>query len=764
MPNSPKAERTDNESPAITRPIAGIEEALLNLDSQQSRSQGKIEGLEQLVLQQMEMIEKLGHRLTAAESANEKLQSQIDRLSALEHGLALVRTEFGIRITSLAEEQQEKDTQTLNRLETLSEQFINFQARVQEMAADLLSDQGKMVPIPYRLAELDMRADALGRQGEDLVAEVQRLKGMVERLPDELKLLSAGLAVQQRNQQGIVDRQERMASEVMETRSIQGQVQNSLGVRIQEIQVHTAELLNLQEQIKRIPGRLEELDTRLVGVVRQTEDIVVDVQHLKSVTDRFPDTVKPLAAGLALQQRNQQVTFEQTERLATEILELQGAQQQIQNSLGMRTKEIQANTSELLSLQEQVKRLPARIDDHTEQISVLGHTLEALDGRLEQFTVELSRWKMLEDALARTRDELSMLIREADYKRETFAASVLKTRQEDREAIGRSITQIIEDIKVLTPIQQRLDELAVEDRRVNDQILIIGERQEKLEHEIVARTERLPLLDERIGKITDRVEQIELKLPKFNEEDDALLARLVLIEDWLPRYAEQLGELRRFEMQLQRQQVEWMESIRISEENRSREVKGWLVQIEAFAQQMAAWAKDQARFAETYDQAKKLIVQIQELADTTRKEQKQMAELQRLAEERLQREWAHWQVEHDKQWELFQRERNWQWSEQKKANEKHASRLGTLETWRGEHTERTNSLEQTLRQLDIALQRGLLEMMRFQRARAAEQLEQAQQWLLKTEEQVKQAEGNSRGSAHARGDGMAASRNLRRRI
>ena len=131
--------------------------------------------------------------------------------------------------------------------------------------------------------------------------------------------------------------------------------------------------------------------------------------------------------------------------------------------------------------------------------------------------------------------------------------------------------------------------------------------------------------------------------------------------------------------QLRNDQQAFLETQRVADVDRSRQVAAWESE---FIQQREIIEKQVVRlreFTAQYDAAGRAIKTLEEFQASMIRDQRQISELQRLAEERQRKELAEWQAENEQRWKKETLRWDYSLQEQQKINQKLIDRFPPLE-------------------------------------------------------------------------------------
>ncbi len=306
-------------------------------------------------------------------------------------------------------------------------------------------------------------------------------------------------------------------------------------------------------------------------------------------------------------------------------------------------EELRKDRAILGELRDLVDKQQVMLVDQTQRIMQLEDTVTKLRGRL-------LRISEVEEALQHTRDEVGIMLaemREAQQKRET---EFLRNRQAEREADTRAIADVRAQLERFGPLEQSLAVRQAEERRLNEMVL-------RTEQELEAMIVKVRQSEEVHRSLRDGIQRNEVEIKKNAEAvaeipgiEEKLRARLLVVEDSLPRLAAQIAEIQTMRQELNQRQEEMLESQRRGERVRAQQMTEWGRRLEGYAHQLDTWADQLRYFADQHEKNRRVLRDTQSLAQDVSQKQDQLRQLQRLAEDQLRRELREFQRENEQRW------------------------------------------------------------------------------------------------------------------
>jgi chromosome segregation ATPase len=328
---------------------------------------------------------------------------------------------------------------------------------------------------------------------------------------------------------------------------------------------------------------------------------------------------------------------------------------------------------------EEIARLDQRLQTMVVENQEQARRIQDLEGRLANTQAQLTRFTQIEQALQQLKNEVVvMLDKQADARLQSEREGE-RARLSDREAISRSVSEIRKELPRFGRIEEDLVGLRAEDQRLGDVVLALRQSLSNVSKDLDERTRTLPYMVEQRSQDNKRIAQIQVENVELLKRTDAIASKLPLYEERIQRVDRDLQRIQPIPDQIRREQQAFIEAQRVADVDRVRQMTAWEAE---FGQQRELIEKQVVRireFAAQYEAAGRALKALEEFQTALVRDQKQVSELQRLAEERQRKELAEWQAENEQRWkkELLRWDYNQQ--EQQKATQKLTDRFPPVE-------------------------------------------------------------------------------------
>jgi hypothetical protein len=316
----------------------------------------------------------------------------------------------------------------------------------------------------------------------------------------------------------------------------------------------------------------------------------------------------------------------------------------------------------------EISRLQQQIESQTGDIVEQARRIQELEGRLASTTAQLGRFTQLEQQIESVKQELGLMIDRSDEGQAQVAREFDRARLSDREAISREISEVRRELPRIGRIEEAVELRKGEEERLVDMIMEGRNQVNLLVKDLEERTRQIPFLaDQRTGD-AKRIAQLQQETVELFKRTEAFSGRFSILEDADRRMGTEIERWRPVFVEVREEQQQFMERLRVEVVERLQVLTRWQ---EIIDDQRAVVAKNEERlqsFAQSIETARRAANSIPEFQENMRRDQVQVQELQRLAEERVRREMEEFEEEYEKKSRRDGLRQEHLWKEQEKNN------------------------------------------------------------------------------------------------
>lgn len=316
----------------------------------------------------------------------------------------------------------------------------------------------------------------------------------------------------------------------------------------------------------------------------------------------------------------------------------------------------------------EIARLQQRIEAQSADVIEQARRIQELEARLAATQGHLGRFNQIEQSIGNAKVELAALVERAEEVRSQTQRELERARMSDREVLSREISEVRRELPRIARVEEAIELRVVEDQRLSELIMGVRNQIGGLAKEIEERTRQIPFLAEQRTSDTKRIAQLQQETVELFKRTEAIAGRLPLFEEGIRKNQSEYEKLPPMVEALRNRQIEFMEKTRAMVVDREQVLTRWQETIEEQKTIVAQSYERVQSFAQQVDVSRRAVNEMQEFKDMILREQAQVQELQRLAEERVRREMDEFREDFEKKRRKGELRQEHLWSEQDKYN------------------------------------------------------------------------------------------------
>lgn len=387
------------------------------------------------------------------------------------------------------------------------------------------------------------------------------------------------------------------------------------------------------------------------------------------------------------------------------------------------------NTPNTAWLDEELRRHKAIIsgfqnlvDQQQVTIADQSQRMVSMEDRIAKMQAGLAHIAEVEEVLRYTRDQMGVSLAEFRQEKQKSDADFLRNRQSEREQDLRAIQEMQGELLRFEPLEQGLNARQVEDRRLNELVMRAQQAIEELAKRDTGRDDRSRQMIDRTEQVLVRVTQVETEVESAQKQRQEIQAHTLLLETTINKYDQQITELQTIRTEVTRKQDDMLEAQRRSDRDRAQVLAEWGRRIEGSAHQLETWAEQLRYFTDQHERNRRVLRDVQEIAQQVSQQQDQLRQVQRLGEEQLRREFREWRSEWDRRWAQETERREKSVVAQSEIDSGFTQRLTEIEQYRQDNIE---ALNQIIEQMKAMQANFMAEINHIRRAQLVSMKQQA---------------------------------------
>lgn len=336
-------------------------------------------------------------------------------------------------------------------------------------------------------------------------------------------------------------------------------------------------------------------------------------------------------------------------------------------------------------LDEERRRDKTTIATLQERLQQQQHTIDTLKTRLSGIESDQSVARVQtntsrdQDTLELYRRELQQAIETIESKRVNAEREIERRVEVAREPLARQIRELSEKLSRLERTATELPGMTSERDRVQGAVVGLQQRTEDLTKRIEEPERRLAFLEEQRRQDNRRLSELETELPELKKVIDQIRPKLVLLEDLALRNERKVQDVSNGDRERREQIQQFIDQQTLLLQQRDLQISDL---VKRFGEQDNVMQKNIERFetwAEAYREMKRIVDDFERIGDRLERRINEVAEMQRLSENRFRDEWTEWGDNDQKRWKQFTLSNDEVWRLHDKDFERFVQRMNELE-------------------------------------------------------------------------------------
>ncbi len=359
----------------------------------------------------------------------------------------------------------------------------------------------------------------------------------------------------------------------------------------------------------------------------------------------------------------------------------------------------------------EIAKLQQRIEGQATEIVEQARRIQELEGLLASTQAQLVRFSQVDQAMQQLKNELVLMMQRQEEQRMADQRENERLRGAERESASRGLSEVRKELPRFSRIEEELQQRKAEDQRLSEIVMAVRQQVNNINKDIDERTRSLPFIMEQRAQDNKRIAQLQQETVELFKRSEMISGKLPPLEATIQRVERAVAAVQPVPDQMRNQVASFIEAQKLVDVERGRQLANWQQEFEQQRELMAEQQKRVQGFDNHINDSKRILQSLQSFEESIRREQHQVAELQRLAEERQRKELDAFLGEDEKRWKKQTLEWDHRWAEQDKVNRDLAVGFPPLRK-------------------DIEALRGLArQLWRLQETYAAHRLQEAQRWL-----------------------------------
>lgn len=288
--------------------------------------------------------------------------------------------------------------------------------------------------------------------------------------------------------------------------------------------------------------------------------------------------------------------------------------------------------------------------------------------------IDLNRTNEYPAMLEKTQQDLSSQFEALKDQLRREKADTERLRQAEIEGLNQQLADVDKRLRILPRLEERLQAREAGEQQLQTQAQQLTNSLADLSKRAEDRFQSVVYLEEQRRADARRIAAIEGDIPPLRKATDESIAKTVRLEDSLRKLTSRIEEA----VQTTKTYDAKIEELRVADFQREQRMRQYAEQAAKVETETSRLLEQTQKYALLYNQNKQAMDGLESFRARLEKRQNEIAEMQRLNEERLARQWEEWQGNFARDWQKRLVAEEDHWRRQELDNQKTIEQLTDL--------------------------------------------------------------------------------------
>ena len=324
--------------------------------------------------------------------------------------------------------------------------------------------------------------------------------------------------------------------------------------------------------------------------------------------------------------------------------------------------------------------LEERLAQQSELIGQLTRRLEGMESEHSTFRTTFMPNSREAEISEQLRTEFQQMIEATESKRLVAEREAERRSEIARESVSRMVRDVTDRTDKLERAIEELPAARVERDRVAAALAAVQQRVEDLVKKFEEPERRITFLEEQRRQDSRRISDVQSEMPEIQKQIDGIRPKMESIESMVLRNEKRILDLQAAERDRREEMQQFTDQQVLLLQQRDQQVNELTKSFGAYDEDMKRYMERFETWAETYRQMKKIVDDFERIGERLGRRINEVAEMQRLSEERFRQEWNDWIADDQKRWKQFTLTNDEAWRNHDKQLDQHRHDLEAMRT------------------------------------------------------------------------------------
>ena len=294
--------------------------------------------------------------------------------------------------------------------------------------------------------------------------------------------------------------------------------------------------------------------------------------------------------------------------------------------------------------------LEERVAQQVETIDQMGRRVNSVESDQSMIKQETLPAQKERDIIEQLRLEMAQMLESAEARRLTAEREAERRLELQRDTIQRNVRDLTEKTDKLDKQLVTISGLQSEGDRLTNAMRVLNQEMDDLTKKLEGPDRRLTFLEEQRRTDARRLAEIETEMPEYKKSVDGMLPKLSLIEDLTVRNERRIQDYNVVDRERREQLQQFIDQQQLLAQQRDQQMADLTKRFGVHDDELQKNIERFEIWAQAYREMKRIIDDFNRIGDRLERRINEVAEMQRLSEERFRQEWNDWRDDDQKRW------------------------------------------------------------------------------------------------------------------
>ena len=328
-----------------------------------------------------------------------------------------------------------------------------------------------------------------------------------------------------------------------------------------------------------------------------------------------------------------------------------------------------------------IATLQERLAQQQDLMDTLNRRIHSLESDQASLRTQASSPSRDNDLMEQMRREMGQAIEAVEAKRLTAEREAERRMELAREASMRPVREMTEKLGKIERTTTELPAINVEQDRLITMVTALTVRVDDLFKRLEDPDRRLAYLEEQRRTDARRLSEVESDLPEVRKQLESVKPKIALLEDLSIRNERKIQDVVTSDRDRREQIQQFIDQQTLQLQQRDQQVEEVTKKAADNDESMKRYAERFESWSEAYRDMKKIIDDFERIGDRLERRINEVAEMQRLSEDRFRQEWNDWRADDQKRWKQFTLSNDEVWRQHDREFERFVKRIAEIEAF-----------------------------------------------------------------------------------